>query len=411
MNTARPDIDAALRALRAGGMVVVVDDPDRENEGDLIMAAEFATTGRLAFMVRHTTGIICVPMGASRADDLGLPLMVEDNTDAHGTAFTVTVDALGSGTGVSAADRAHTIRALAASATRQSDLRMPGHVFPLRARAGGVLERPGHTEAAVDLMRLSGLTEVGVIGELIDDDGGMLRGAALSEFADRHQLPMISVAQLVEVMRPAGPALQRRGSADLPTEYGNFRAHAFFDNTTGVEHLALTMGDVAERSDVAPLVRLHSECLTGDLAGSLRCDCGHQLRESLTLIAAEGKGVLVYLCGHEGRGIGLGRKLEAYSLQERGRDTVDANAELGLPIDSRDYSVGAHILAELGTRHVRLITNNPDKCSALAGNGIVVQERIGVPGRVTDENIAYLRTKRDRMGHLIDLGEKPSNTA
>lgn len=405
-------IDAALTQLRSGGMVVVVDDPDRENEGDLVMAAEFATTKQLAFMVKHTTGIICVPMGANRADELGLPPMIDNNTDPHGTAFTVTVDADGAGTGVSAANRALTIRTLAATGTRPSDLRKPGHVFPLRARDGGVLERRGHTEAAIDLLRLCGLTEVGVIGEITANDGSMMNGPALTEFAAHHDLPVISVAQLVDVLRPAHPALKRRGSAELPTEYGRFRAHAYYDVNTDAEHLALAMGDIEENTSAgkAVLVRLHSECLTGDLAGSLRCDCGRQLRESLAMIAAAGTGVLVYLRGHEGRGIGLGQKLQAYALQEQGRDTVDANTELGLPIDSRDYSVGAHILADLGVRQVRLITNNPDKCSVLARNGINVVERVGVPSRATAENIAYLRTKRDRMGHLIDMADQPSST-
>ncbi len=400
-----PDaVGIAVQRLQAGEMVIVIDDPDRENEGDLVMAAQFITPSDMAFMVRHTTGIICVPMTDARADQLGLPLMVNTNTDPHGTAFTVSVDAAGTGTGVSAAARAATVEALAAAQTTAGDLRIPGHIFPLRARPAGVLERGGHTEAAVDLMRLAQLHEIGVISELVAEDGDMLRGQDLMRFAAEHDLAVVSIAELVTHRRRTEATLQLCGQAELPTTYGKFQAQSYRDNATGQEHLVLIAGDPDELRDTpdGAVVRVHSECLTGDLASSMRCDCGDQLRESLQLIARSG-GILIYLRGHEGRGIGLGDKLRAYALQQAGRDTVDANLELGLPVDSRDYSAAAQILHQLNTTRIRLISNNPAKRQELGEHGIDIVDCLHLPSRPTTHNIDYLRTKKDRLGHMIDL--------
>lgn len=404
-------IEAALADLRAGRLVVVVDDPSRENEGDLIGCASTITEDQVAFMVRHSTGILCAPMSAARADKLGLPQMVSTNTDSHHTAFTVTVDHVDTTTGVSAADRARTLRALADPDCRAGDLRRPGHVFPLVARAGGVLERAGHTEATVDLLTLAGLPTVGVIGEIVEDSGAMRAGQALDDFVAEHQLTKVTITDLARYRREREASVLATGSAELPTEFGHFRAHAYRATGDGTEHLALTVGDLTAYTGnpAGVLVRVHSECLTGDLAGSLRCDCGVQFRESMRRIAAEGVGVLVYLRGHEGRGIGLGHKLRAYTLQENGADTVEANEALGLPVDSRDYRVGAEILVDLGVRRMRLITNNPEKYTGLDGYGLEIAERVQLPVHTTPENVAYLRTKRDRMGHLLDIPSAVGN--
>ncbi|KXF83747.1 GTP cyclohydrolase [Rhodococcus ruber Chol-4] len=398
------DVELAVETLAAGGMVVVVDDDDRENEGDLVAAAATMTAEQMAFIVRHTTGIVCAPMTAHRADTLDLPLMVERNTDAHGTAFTVTVDHVSTGTGVSAQDRAATVRALADDTTEPADLRRPGHVFPLRAREGGVLARAGHTEATVDLLRLTGAGDVGVIGEIVAEDGSMRRGADLVAFAREHGLPLLRIADLVRYRAATEPFVELVAEATMPTEFGEFRAVAFRSVLDGTEHLALVMGDVAAagRTSDGVLVRVHSECLTGDILGSLRCDCGAQLERALAEIAREGCGVLVYLRGHEGRGIGLAHKIRAYSLQEQGLDTVDANRALGLPDDSRSYGVGARILADLGVRRMRLITNNPGKLGGLEGYSIEIVGRVALPTVVTAHNVRYLRAKRDRMGHELD---------
>lgn len=397
-------IDAAVAALTRGQMVLVADDAERENEGDLIMPAEAMTHRAMTFFLRHGSGIVCVPMADCIADSLGLPLMVEDNTDNHQTAFTVSVDAVAVGTGISAVDRTSTVRDLASTLTLPTDLRRPGHIFPLRARPGGTLERPGHTEAAVDLMRLAGCREVAVITELVDDAGVPMAGATLTLFALEHGIPMITIAELVEFRRRVSVAQLSKNTvaATIPTEHGAFRASAFRDQDD-VEHLVLEYGDISEAaaSTTGVLVRVHSECLTGDVIGSRRCDCGTQLDSALEGIAAEGAGVLIYLRGQEGRGIGLRHKLAAYLLQESGRDTVDANVALGLPIDDRDYSVCSEILRRLGISRVRLITNNPAKIHALESAGLVVQ-RVRTPVGVTVHNITYLQTKRDRMGHLID---------
>jgi 3,4-dihydroxy 2-butanone 4-phosphate synthase / GTP cyclohydrolase II len=401
--TGEAAVRAAVAHLARGGVVVVADDADRENEGDLVCAAEFVTEATTAFFLRHGSGIVCTPMSDERADALGLPLMVDENTESHRTAFTVTVDHADVGSGISAADRTRTVRALADRTTRPHELRRPGHVFPLRARDGGVLTRPGHTEAATDLVSLAGLGGVAVITELVGDDGVPLAGGALHDFARRHGLPYLDVADLVRYRRRSDRLVRLTGHARLPTDHGTFEVSCFRSTLDGIEHVALTMGDLAVANAAADgvLVRVHSECVTGDLFGSHRCDCGSQLRTALGMIAAEGAGAVVYLRGHEGRGIGLGHKLQAYQLQDRGRDTVDANIELGLPVDGRDYGVGAAILAELGVDRIRLITNNPHKYTGL--HDVELVGRVASRASVTPENIAYLATKRDRMGHLIEL--------
>ncbi|GAA5136873.1 bifunctional 3,4-dihydroxy-2-butanone-4-phosphate synthase/GTP cyclohydrolase II [Alloalcanivorax gelatiniphagus] len=399
-------VERAVQALVEGRMVLVVDDEGRENEGDLVVAAGTATSEQVAFIVRHTTGILCAPMTDDRADSLGLDPMVVQNTDTHGTAFTVTVDHVSAGTGVSANDRARTFRALANDATTASELRRPGHVFPLRARPGGVLERPGHTEATVDLLKLADVAPVGLIGELVTSDGSMMRDAQLRQFADQHDIPLMSVNDLIRYHEYDRSRVRRVSSALMPTEFGNFEAAVFEAHGDGTEHLVLTMGDLesAQANEGGVLVRVHSECLTGDIIGSLRCDCGAQLEQSMSAIAEAGLGAVIYLRGHEGRGIGLGPKIHAYSLQEAGLDTVDANLAQGLPVDARDYSAAAHILHALGVKQVRLITNNPDKVTALVEHGLGVVERVALPAFETDHNRRYLRTKRERMGQTINAG-------
>jgi 3,4-dihydroxy 2-butanone 4-phosphate synthase/GTP cyclohydrolase II len=395
-------VQTAVAALAAGGMVVVVDDEDRENEGDLVVAAELCTTEQMAFLVRHTTGIVCTPMPAARAAELQLPLMVAQNTDNHGTAFTVTVDHRDTSTGVSAADRSATVRALVSAPA--GEFRRPGHVFPLIAREGGVLVRAGHTEAAVDLTTMAGLSGIGVIGEIVDEDGSMRAGASLTAFADLHGLPVLAIADLVRHRRATERLVELVGSAQMPTEFGDFRALAYRSTLDGTEHLALVMGDLAaaSRTPEGALVRVHSECLTGDILGSLRCDCGGQLEAALATVADEGVGAVVYLRGHEGRGIGLGHKIRAYALQEQGLDTVDANTAQGLPVDSRSYGVGAQILGDLGATRIRLITNNPAKYGGLDGYGLTITGRVHLPTVETPHNLRYLRTKRERMGHALD---------
>jgi 3,4-dihydroxy 2-butanone 4-phosphate synthase/GTP cyclohydrolase II len=407
-------VGAALAALAAGRMILVTDDADREDEGDLVMAAEFVTEGQMAFIVRHTTGIVCTPMPASRADDLRLPPMVADNTDAHGTAFTVSVDLLGTGSGVSAAARTATVRALADPALGPQELRRPGHVFPLRAREGGVLVRAGHTEATVDLLTLAGLSGVGVISEIVADDGSMRRGADLEAFAAEHDLVVLAIADLVRYRRATERLVEPVATSTMPSEFGDFRAVAYRSTLDGTEHLALVLGDVATAGSRpgGALVRVHSECLTGDILGSLRCDCGAQLEQALKAISAEGCGAVIYLRGHEGRGIGLGHKIRAYALQDQGLDTVDANTAQGLPVDSRSYGIGAQILSDLGIRRIRLITNSPAKYGGLEGYGLELVERVALPTVPTPHNVRYLRTKRERLHHALDgggLGETGSS--
>jgi 3,4-dihydroxy 2-butanone 4-phosphate synthase/GTP cyclohydrolase II len=394
-------IEEAVAEFAAGRPVIVVDDEDRENEGDLIFAAQKATPELVAFMVRYTSGYICVPLTEEECDRLELPPMYHTNQDRRGTAYTVTVDAReGIGTGISAADRAHTIRLLGDPATRATDLARPGHVVPLRARRGGVLRRPGHTEAAVDLATLAGLRSAGVLCELVNDDGTMMRLPQLRGFAAAHGLALITIADLIAYRRRSEKQVERVAEARIPTGYGEFQAVGYRSEYDSAEHVALVYGDLTDGRDV--LVRVHSECLTGDVFGSLRCDCGPQLQAALRRVAEEGRGVVLYVRGHEGRGIGLLHKLQAYQLQDLGRDTVDANLELGLPADARDYGTGAQILYDLGVRTMRLLTNNPAKRAGLEGYGLGIVGREPLPVRPHPENVRYLRTKRDRMGHLLD---------
>lgn len=400
-------VERALADIAAGKAVVVVDDEDRENEGDLIFAAEKATPELVAFMVRYTSGYLCVPLSGDDCDRLGLPPMYSMNQDKHGTAYTVTVDAReGIGTGISASDRATTMRLLADPGSAAGDFTRPGHVVPLRAKDGGVLRRPGHTEAAVDLARLAGLAPAGVICEIVSqkDEGAMAQTPELRVFADEHDLALISIADLIAWRRRHEKHVVRVADARIPTAHGDFRAVGYTSIHDDVEHVALVMGDIGAGAGEDVLVRVHSECLTGDVFGSLRCDCGPQLDAAMEMVAAEGRGIVLYMRGHEGRGIGLLHKLQAYQLQDAGSDTVDANLQLGLPADSRDYGLGAQILVDLGVTSMRLLTNNPAKRVGLDGYGLQIVERVAMPVRANKENLRYLRTKRDRMGHdLIGL--------
>jgi len=395
------DIEKAVAAIARGDLVVVVDDQDRENEGDLILAAEHATPEKITFFVKHTSGVICMPMVGEDLDRLALPLMVLDNTESQRTAFTVSVDYRpGTSTGISAADRAATIRALIDPATDPADLARPGHIFPLRYRPGGVLKRAGHTEAAVDLARLAGLKPAGVLCEIVRDDGEMARLPDLEVFAEEHGLLLISIADLIRYRRQKDKLVKRVSEARIPTPFGDFTCYAYESVLNGDQHLALVKGAVQGEENV--LVRVHSECLTGDVFGSMRCDCGWQLDAAVQRVAEEGLGVVVYLRGHEGRGIGLAHKLAAYTLQEQGRDTVDANLDLGLPVDSREYGIGAQILVDLGITTMRYMTNNPAKYGGLDGFGLEMVERVPLQSSPNAENHSYLRTKRDRMGHHLE---------
>ncbi|GAA1942840.1 GTP cyclohydrolase II [Agromyces allii] len=411
-------IPEVLDALRAGKPVIVADDEGRENEGDAIMAAEFATREWIAWMVRHTSGYLCAPMPNAFADRLELPLMVERNEDARTTAYTISVDASDrTSTGISASDRAHTLRVLADPESAPDRLVRPGHVIPLRAVEGGVRERAGHTEAAVDLMRLAGLSPVGVIGEIVTDDGDMMRLPGLIEFGEREGLPVTTVAALIEWLQtwhaghdladgpvltavPESSRVRFEVETALPTTHGDFRVRAYRDQETGADHVAIIAGDPATDAAGA-VVRVHSECLTGEAFGSLKCECGPQLDAALEEIQQLG-GVVVYLRGHEGRGIGLINKLRAYRLQEDGLDTLDANVALGLPADARDYRAATAILTDLGIERVRLLTNNPEKVRQLEAHGIAVAERLPLVVGVGAVNTGYLETKRRRMGHAID---------
>ncbi|MEW1718760.1 bifunctional 3,4-dihydroxy-2-butanone-4-phosphate synthase/GTP cyclohydrolase II [Streptomyces sp. NPDC093109] len=393
-------VEQAVRDIAAGRPVVVVDDEDRENEGDLVIAAEKATPEIIAFMMSECRGLICAPMEGPELDRLELPQMVGNNTESMRTAFTVSVDASaehGVTTGISAADRATTLRLLAAGDAGPGDFVRPGHVFPLRAKPGGVLVRNGHTEAAVDLARLAGLRPAGAIVEIAGEDGVMLRLPELIPFARKHGLTIISIEDLIAYRAGSEPSVRREAEVSLPTAHGEFTAYGYRSTVDGVEHVALVHGELGDGEDV--LVRVHSECLTGDIFASQRCDCGPQLQASMDRVHAEGRGVVVYLRGHEGRGIGLLSKLRAYELQERGRDTLDANLELGLPADARDYAAGARILDDLGVRSLRLMTNNPEKTDALVRHGLRVLGREPMPVQAGEHNLRYLRTKRDRMGH------------
>ncbi|TQK70863.1 MULTISPECIES: bifunctional 3,4-dihydroxy-2-butanone-4-phosphate synthase/GTP cyclohydrolase II [unclassified Nocardioides] len=399
-------VERAIADIAAGRAVVVVDDEDRENEGDIIFAASKATPELMAFTIRYSSGVICAPMPGAMLDRLEIPLMTPHNKDAYRTAYTISVDARdGVSTGISAADRAHTVRVLADSATEPWELTRPGHVFPLRYREGGVLVRRGHTEAAVDLCRLAGLTPTGVLVEVVNDDGTMKRAPELRAFADEHGLAMISIEDLVRYRRRVETHVVREAETSLPTSHGDFTAIGYTITVDGSEHVALVYGDPATLADGGPvLTRVHSECLTGDVFGSSRCDCGPQLNEAMDRIVEEGRGVVIYLRGHEGRGIGLVAKLQAYQLQDGGRDTVDANLDLGLPADARHYGAATQILKDLGVSDVRLLTNNPDKVASLEDYGVTVSERVPLTPHPNGHNLAYLLTKRDRMGHdLPDL--------
>jgi 3,4-dihydroxy 2-butanone 4-phosphate synthase / GTP cyclohydrolase II len=412
-------VERAIKDIAEGRPVVVVDDEDRENEGDIILAASAATPELIAFMIRYTSGVICVPMPGKDLDRLHLPLMTPQNTEHMRTAFTLSVDASeGVTTGISAADRATTIAKLIDPETTAADLVRPGHIFPLRYAEGGVLRRPGHTEAAVDLARLAGLPEAGVLAEVVNDDGTMARLPQLREFATAHDLALISIEQLIEYRRRTEQQLTRQAHTQIPNAHGLWQAYGYRHEIDGTEYLALVLGDVQAGNGTAGngiagdgiagnsvLTRLHSECLTGDVFGSQRCDCGAQLEASMAAIAAEGRGVVLYLRGHEGRGVGLLGKLRAYELQDAGADTVDANLELGLPADAREYSAGAQMLADLGVRSVRLLTNNPAKVDGLTRYGVDIAERVPLPPAVTAYNLRYLRTKRDRLGHELTLEE------
>jgi 3,4-dihydroxy 2-butanone 4-phosphate synthase/GTP cyclohydrolase II len=397
-------IEDAVEEIRAGRMVIVVDDADRENEGDFIMAAEKATAASINFMATHGRGIVCMPCEGRRLDELRIPLMVASKEDSHETAFAVSIDAKGATTtGTSAYDRAATIRAVCLPETRPEDIQMPGHVFPLRAHEGGVLKRAGHTEAAVDLARLAGLYPAGVICEIMHPDGTMARLPELERVAREHGVKMISIADLIAYRRRKEKLVRKVAQATIPTLYGPFAAHAYESLVDGRVHVAMALGEVGDGERI--LVRVHSECLTGDVFGSLRCDCGTQLGVALEKIGEEGRGVVLYIRGHEGRAIGLTHKLRAYQLQESGHDTVEANVALGFAADPRDYGIGAQILYDMGVRTMRLLTNNPSKRAGLEGYGLSILERVPLETKPTAHNLRYLRTKREKLGHLLALDE------
>ncbi|HZD17675.1 MAG TPA: bifunctional 3,4-dihydroxy-2-butanone-4-phosphate synthase/GTP cyclohydrolase II [Actinomycetota bacterium] len=408
MSTARDDadrspfasIEEAVEDVRDGRLVIVVDDADRENEGDFIMAAEKATPEAVNFMVTHGRGIVCMPVTRQRLEELRIPLMVAKNNESHGTAFAVSIDIQGrTTTGTSAFDRAATVRAIADPTLRPEDIRMPGHVFPLMAQEGGVLKRAGHTEATVDLARLAGLYPAGVLCEVLHPDGSMARLPELRRVAAEHGLKIISIADLIEYRRRREHLVRRTAEAVIPTEHGEFLARTYESTVDDRVHVALVLGDVADGEGM--LVRVHSECLTGDVFGSLRCDCGDQLEGALAQIGREGRGIVLYIRGHEGRAIGLTHKLRAYRLQEQGRDTVEANVELGFPADPRDYGIGAQILVDLGVKSMRLLTNNPAKRAGLEGYGLSIVERVPLETLPNPRNIGYLRAKREKLGHLL----------
>jgi 3,4-dihydroxy 2-butanone 4-phosphate synthase/GTP cyclohydrolase II len=397
-------IDQVIEAIGKGEMVIMVDDEDRENEGDLIVAADAATKEQIGFMLRHTSGIICLPVIGERLDELDLPMMVARNTDVRRTAFTVSIDAReGTTTGISASDRWKTIQAVLDAATRPDDLARPGHMYPLRYEPGGVLKRAGHTEAAVDLAKLGGRYPAGVLAEVMNDDGSVARLPELEEFAEEHGLLIGTIADLIAFRRREEKLVERVVEARIPTEHGTFTAVGYRSLVDDRQHIALVMGDLGDGESV--LTRVHSECLTGDVFGSLRCDCGDQLDQAMARVAEEGRGVVLYIRGHEGRGIGLLHKLAAYKLQDEGFDTVDANVNLGLPVDARDYGVGAQILYDLGVRSMRIMTNNPTKRAGIEGYGLSIIEQVPLFIDANEENRDYLTAKATRLGHQMDLGQ------
>ena len=395
-------IEEAREDLKAGRMVVVVDDEDRENEGDLIMAASKVTPEAVNFMIRNARGLVCAPLTSKRLKELDLPQMVTQNTDAHCTAFTVSVDAGSCATGISAFERAKTIKALVDPATRPADLKRPGHIFPLEAMEGGVLRRAGHTEAAVDLALLSDLEPAGVICEIINEDGSMARLPQLIEFCKEHDLKLISIADLINYRMKKEKLVWRGATAELPTIFGSFKLIAYENNIDNQTHLAMVMGEI--KPDEPALVRVHSECLTGDVFASLRCDCGNQLHQAMKQIAETGTGALIYM-RQEGRGIGLLNKIKAYELQDTGRDTVEANEELGFAADLRDYGVGAQIMVDLGLKKIRLLTNNPRKIKGLEGYDINIVERVPLEVEPCSYNCNYLSTKKEKLGHILNMAK------
>ncbi|HEY7468540.1 MAG TPA: bifunctional 3,4-dihydroxy-2-butanone-4-phosphate synthase/GTP cyclohydrolase II [Acidimicrobiia bacterium] len=397
-------IEDIVSAIGRGEMVIMVDDQDRENEGDLIVAADAVTPQQIGFMLRYTSGIICLPIVGERLDELDLPMMVARNTDIRRTAFTVSVDARdGTTTGISAGDRWRTIQTILDPEARPQDLARPGHLYPLRYEPGGVLKRAGHTETAVDLARLSGRYPAGVLAEIMNDDGSVAKLPELELFAKGHQLLLGTIADLIAYRRQHEKLVERVVEARIPTEYGTFTGVGYRSLVDDRQHIALVMGDIGDGEAV--LTRVHSECLTGDVFGSLRCDCGQQLDQAIARVAGEGRGVVLYIRGHEGRGIGLLHKLAAYKLQDEGLDTVDANVNLGLPVDARDYGVGAQILYDLGVRTMRLMTNNPTKRAGIEGYGLSILEQVPLFIDANDENRDYLKAKATRLGHQMDMGQ------
>ena len=393
-------IESAIEEFKAGKALVVVDDEDRENEGDLVLAGTLINSESMNFMIKNTSGVVCVPMLAEDLDRLNLPPMIAINEDKKSTAFSVSVDAaIGITTGISAEDRCRTIKVLADRNSKSTDVSKPGHIFPLRAAQGGVLRRAGHTEAGIDLAKLAGLNPIAVIAELVEDDGSIRKYESSYRFARENNLKFISIADIISYRRKHEKQIELISTSELPTKFGNFKAFGYKSIIDGISHIALVAGDIGDGENV--LVRVHSECLTGDVMGSLRCDCGDQLQLAMKIISENGRGIVLYVRGHEGRSIGLLNKIAAYGLQDKGRDTVQANLELGFPADARDYGTGAQILVDLGVKTMKLLTNNPAKRAGLEGYGLKIVERVALVAQVNEKNVDYLSTKKNKMGHDI----------